>query len=266
MKAIISIASGIVNLTVSFVLAAVGMFTLVLKAAVSTAIGGILTVALIVAAIVVIVLALGCGQTAEPGQTARATDTPSPAVAASTPTTAQGTPLPDTTTPRAETVSASPETKTPAAAKTATIAPDTSTPRAETVSATPEPKTPATAPTATAAPQSSGGQPTPRPETATPTPERKTANPIATSTPPPTSVPTPEREYEIVTLLPPDAIPSISNPSFVSAEEAGDEYGPDELVLGVEIDGDARAYSVPLLSRHEIVNDVVGGKPIAVTW
>jgi hypothetical protein len=39
-----------------------------------------------------------------------------------------------------------------------------------------------------------------------------------------------------------------------------------ELILGVEIEGDARAYSVPLLSRHEIVNDVVGGKPIAVTW
>ena len=271
MKAIISIASGIVNLTVSFVLAAMGMFTLVLKAAVSTAIGGILTVALIVAAIVVIVLALGCGQTAEPGQTARATDTPSPVVAASTPTTAEGTPLPDMSTPRSETVSASPDTKTPAAAPTATTAPetplpDTSTPRAETVSASPEPKTPATAPTATAAPQNNNVEHTPRPETATPTPERKTANPIATSTPPPTPVPTPEREYEIVTLLPPDAIPSISNPSFVSAEEAGDEYGPDELVLGVEIDGDARAYSVPLLSRHEIVNDVVGGKPIAVTW
>lgn len=40
-----------------------------------------------------------------------------------------------------------------------------------------------------------------------------------------------------------------------------------ELILGVEIEGDARAYSVPLLSRQEIVNDVVGvGKPIAVTW
>ena len=40
----------------------------------------------------------------------------------------------------------------------------------------------------------------------------------------------------------------------------------DELVIGVSIDGDHRAYSVPHLSRHEIVNDVVGGRPIAVTW
>ena len=41
---------------------------------------------------------------------------------------------------------------------------------------------------------------------------------------------------------------------------------PDDLVIGVEIDGDARAYGVAYLSNHEIVNDVVGGRPIAVTW
>ena len=91
--------------------------------------------------------------------------------------------------------------------------------------------------------------------------------PAPTEVPSPASAePTPEPEYEIVTLLPVDAIPAISDPSFVSAEEADDQYEHDELVLGVEIDGDARAYSIPLLSRHEIVNDVVGGKPIAVTW
>ena len=91
--------------------------------------------------------------------------------------------------------------------------------------------------------------------------------PVPTAVPSPASAePTAEPEYEIVTLLPPDAIPAISDPSFVSADEADDQYEHDELVLGVEIDGDARAYSIPLLSRHEIVNDVVGGKPIAVTW
>ncbi len=74
------------------------------------------------------------------------------------------------------------------------------------------------------------------------------------------------QEFEIVTLLGPDAIPSIENPRFVSTDKADETYDSDELVLGVEIEGDARAYSVPVLSRHEIVNDVVGGKPIAVTW
>lgn len=73
-------------------------------------------------------------------------------------------------------------------------------------------------------------------------------------------------QYKIVTLLPPDAIPAIDNPKFLSAEEADGAYQPDEPVLGVEIDGDARAYSIPHLSGHEIVNDIVGGVPIAVTW
>jgi hypothetical protein len=75
-----------------------------------------------------------------------------------------------------------------------------------------------------------------------------------------------ELELNIVTLLGFDGIPSIENPKFAEPEIADETYDPDELVLGVDISGDIRAYSVPLLSRHEIVNDVVGGKPIAVTW
>jgi hypothetical protein len=73
-------------------------------------------------------------------------------------------------------------------------------------------------------------------------------------------------ELEIVTLLPQDGIPAIDNPEFLSAEEADSEYAPDELVIGVNYEGDARAYSIPFLSGHEIVNDTVGGKKIAVTW
>lgn len=73
-------------------------------------------------------------------------------------------------------------------------------------------------------------------------------------------------DYEIVTLLPRDAIPAIDDPQFLSAAEADEYYAPDELILGVEFNGDARAYSVPLLSSHEIVNDTVGDRKIAVTW
>lgn len=75
-----------------------------------------------------------------------------------------------------------------------------------------------------------------------------------------------ERELEIVTLLPKDAIPAIDNPEFVSAEEAESFYFPDERVIGVVFEGDARVYSIPLLSSYEIVNDTVGGREIAVTW
>lgn len=88
-----------------------------------------------------------------------------------------------------------------------------------------------------------------------------------TSEQPEASIPTREpRDYQIVTLLPPDAIPSIDNPVFLTVEEADNEYQPDEEVLGVVFDGEARAYSVPLLSSHEIVNDTVAGRKIAVTW
>lgn len=73
-------------------------------------------------------------------------------------------------------------------------------------------------------------------------------------------------EYEIITLLPPDGIPALDFPIYVSSDEADEDYLPDELVIGVEFNGDARAYSVPLLSRHEIVNDTVGGIHLSVTW
>ena len=71
---------------------------------------------------------------------------------------------------------------------------------------------------------------------------------------------------DLVTLLGFDAIPAILEPEFVTAAEADEQMNPDEQVLGVSINGESRAYSIPMLSRHEIVNDVVGGVPIAVTW
>ncbi len=116
--------------------------------------------------------------------------------------------------------------------------------------------------------------PTATASVATPTTETSTTIPPTAS---PTSSPqepsvTPtferiQRDLDIVTLLPFDAIPAINDPTFFeTVEDADRAYGEDELILGVEIDGDARAYSVPLLSSHEIVNDIVGGHPIAVTW
>ena len=77
----------------------------------------------------------------------------------------------------------------------------------------------------------------------------------------------PERDFDVVTLLAPDAIPALNSPGYHdTTEEADESYHDDDLVLGIEINGDARAFSVPLLSRHEIVNDEIGGEPVAVTW
>jgi hypothetical protein len=65
----------------------------------------------------------------------------------------------------------------------------------------------------------------------------------------------------VQSVLPKDAIPSIDDPSF-GREFFGD---PDDEVIVV--DGDPpRAYPVRVLSYHEIVNDVVDGQPVAVTW
>ena len=74
------------------------------------------------------------------------------------------------------------------------------------------------------------------------------------------------RTVDMRNILPRDAIPAIDNPQFINVSQANSQYADNELVIGVEIDGDARAYSVPYLSSHEIVNDTVGGTPIAVTW
>ncbi len=65
---------------------------------------------------------------------------------------------------------------------------------------------------------------------------------------------------------PPDGIPAIDRPAFVSPAEAAGWLTPQEPVLAVEIGGDARAYPLQILMWHEIVNDTVGGRPVAVTY
>ena len=74
------------------------------------------------------------------------------------------------------------------------------------------------------------------------------------------------RELKIVTILGRDGIPAILDPVFGSRAQAVAQMDPLERVIGVSINGESRAYPLNLLSRHEIVNDTVGGKPIAVTW
>jgi len=65
-----------------------------------------------------------------------------------------------------------------------------------------------------------------------------------------------------------DGISAIDAPRFISVEEAlkGKRYAPEEAVLGLEIDGDFRAYPLQILMWHEIVNDTVGGAPVSVTY
>lgn len=68
----------------------------------------------------------------------------------------------------------------------------------------------------------------------------------------------------VTQLLPRNRIASIDDPAFVEAAQA--DIPDDAWVLGVELDGQARAYSLNILNHHEIVNDQVGEKPFAAVW
>ncbi len=62
-----------------------------------------------------------------------------------------------------------------------------------------------------------------------------------------------------------DCIPSIDNPKFVAAANAA-HVGDDAIVIAVSYGGEHRAYPARILDHHEIVNDTIGGRPIAITW
>ena len=168
-------------------------------------------------------------------------------------------PAVDTPTQNSAAITPTSPVATPTLVPSPTVSPPTET--TETVIAQP---TTLSYPTVVA-PTTESQTATEQPVTETPTPEPTLAPPQPTAT----SVPqvAPKRDFDVITLLPPDAIPAINNPGFYdSVADADQSYDDDALVLGIEINGDARAYSVPLLSSHEIVNDVVGGEPVAVTW
>lgn len=64
---------------------------------------------------------------------------------------------------------------------------------------------------------------------------------------------------------PKDGIPSIDRPEFVSLEEATFMQDGD-IVIGVQHNGITKAYPLKILVWHEIVNDEIGGLPVAVTY
>jgi hypothetical protein len=65
-------------------------------------------------------------------------------------------------------------------------------------------------------------------------------------------------------LLPRGGIPAIFAPRFVPGAQA--RVPDDAWVLGVVVEGEAKAYSLNLLNRHEVVNDRSGGTAFAAVW
>ncbi len=62
-----------------------------------------------------------------------------------------------------------------------------------------------------------------------------------------------------------DGIPSLDNPELIAASEAT-YLKSDDLVFGVSINGDARAYPLRIMGWHEMFNDVIGGVPLALAY
>lgn len=65
---------------------------------------------------------------------------------------------------------------------------------------------------------------------------------------------------------PRDAFPVLDEPAMKSAPEADRFLFDSEPVIGLTIGGEARAYPISVMGRHELANDTCGGKPIAVSW
>ena len=57
----------------------------------------------------------------------------------------------------------------------------------------------------------------------------------------------------------------LDDPDFVSATEVT-YLDADEYVLGIVMNGEARAYPVRMAAYHHIINDSVGGDPLLVTY
>lgn len=75
-------------------------------------------------------------------------------------------------------------------------------------------------------------------------------------------------EYrELLSGGPPrDGIPPIDRPKFIDNQQAEQWLAPNDPVIALELNGDARAYPLQIMTWHEIVNDSVGEIPITITF
>jgi len=98
--------------------------------------------------------------------------------------------------------------------------------------------------------------PTPRPEPTHAPPAKKKvvdrSHHVATAT-------------DLVKLADPDTKIALLNPGFLDVNEANSQYTDSELVIGLSVNGQHKAYSTSFMATW-IVNDTVGGDPLLVTY
>jgi len=73
-------------------------------------------------------------------------------------------------------------------------------------------------------------------------------------------------EFKPIRAAPP--FDAITDPKVIPADEVTDQVSGSELVLGAVVNGEARAWPINMLTgpSREVINDTLGGRPIAATW
>ena len=89
------------------------------------------------------------------------------------------------------------------------------------------------------------------------------STPVSEATPAPTATPDLPSEAELSYRRVPFV--TLTDPSFVAAPDAT-YLKEDELVLGLEWQGEARAYPLRMIWFHHVVNDLVSGRPFLITY
>jgi hypothetical protein len=77
-----------------------------------------------------------------------------------------------------------------------------------------------------------------------------------------------EKEYHSASIraVARDAFPVLFNPPMGTVADGDEVIRPNEWVIGIAMNGLAKAYPVAVMGFHELINDHVGGHPIAVCW
>jgi len=77
-----------------------------------------------------------------------------------------------------------------------------------------------------------------------------------------------EKEYlgHAQQAVPRDAFPVLLNPAMGTVADGDKLFQANEWIIGVAINGEAKAYPVTVMGIHELINDTVGGQPITVCW
>ena len=65
---------------------------------------------------------------------------------------------------------------------------------------------------------------------------------------------------------PPDGIPPIESPTYVSIEEADGVLDDRDVVFLVDYSGEVLVYPQNILVWHEIVNEEIGGEKVSITY